>query len=145
MPTQVSWIEDTAMMVKWVAPLNYEELLICFRRVSRVISQRKSPVDVVFDINASGHIPLEAGILAIQSGFLSLSNTRNVCIFGLDNWAQFLARSVVRATGKPITFYATYEEVKAVIQPQAQSAPDALEPVNSPRPELPPVSPAEHE
>jgi hypothetical protein len=137
------------MLVKWVAPLTYEELLTCFTHLSEQISQCKDSVDVVIDITASGHIPVESPILATRSGFLRLPKTRNVFIVGVDSWAQILVRYATRMTGKPITFFATYAEAEHVLRSQ-KSITDLQEEVHSSPPELHPgqtshLMPARHD
>ena len=104
------WIDNGIMRVEWSMPLSLDDLQGSFVRVTRMVDSSAHPVDIVFDISAVDHIPVDAAMLAGGAKFLSNPKTRNVAVVGLNHWAQIVASVASRSTGKSIIFYRSYEE-----------------------------------
>ena len=104
------WADNGILRVEWSTPVSSEEMLGCFMRVAQMVNNSAQPVDIVFDISGAGHIPVDAPMLAVRSGFLNHPNTRNVAVVGLDYWAQILTNVASRTAGKSIICYRSYQE-----------------------------------
>ena len=108
MPTNMCWLNEKTILVEWQARLTVEDLKCSFESLAHEVGRRADSVDIVFDIADAGHIPVDAPMLALRSGFLNKSQTRHVIVVGMNYWAQVLARAASRAASKPIIFYRSY-------------------------------------
>lgn len=116
MATKASWLNGSTILVEWCSRLTVDELRTCFRHLAEEIGESAHPVDVVFDVSRAGHIPVELPNLAVHSGFLGELQTGNVVLIGKNHWAQILAKSASRTTGKPIEFFRSFAEAAQAFQ-----------------------------
>ena len=122
MPTQTGWGSQTTLQTVWQQPLTPYELRACFNILADEIDSAEGKVDVVFDITDAGHIPVEAPMLAVKSGFMGHTNLGQVVVIGMDSWAQILARVAARTAGKHIAFFPDGQAVAAFLAEEPRQA-----------------------
>ena len=105
MPTFEERLDDDIILITWQAPLASGELRTCFKQLANWLEEGGQTTHVLFDLTDAGHVPADAPISAIHSGFLTSSNVGKVAVIGMDIVPQILAQVATSVTKRDIKFF----------------------------------------
>ena len=106
MPTHEAWITDAPIIETiWEAPLTSAELKACFKNLAELLDERTETTHILFDLDNAGHVPADAPVSAISSGFLKKDHLDRVAVIGMDIVPQILAQVAMSVSQQDIKFF----------------------------------------